>query len=110
MGCGSFVVVITPHTQREWGKVIGVGVHVYVCGPRKKIESYFSDRLTFSNICGRTSRRIYRLALPLRILETLCSLNKSRISVFNAHLTLFFRSITQLCLHNSIDKYRHLLN
>ena len=32
---------------------------------QKKFESYFSDRLTFSNIHGRTSRRIYRLALPL---------------------------------------------
>ena len=32
---------------------------------KKYFESYFSDRLTFSNIRGRTSRRIYRLALPL---------------------------------------------
>ena len=30
---------------------------------KKKFESYFSDRFTFSNICGRTSRRIYRLAI-----------------------------------------------
>ena len=51
---------ITPHAQRERGKVIGLGVVVYVCG-QKKFESYFSDRLTFSNIRGRTSRRIYRL-------------------------------------------------
>ena len=27
---------------------------------KKKFESYFSDRLTFSNIRGRTSRQIYR--------------------------------------------------
>ena len=47
---------IIPHTQHEQGKVMGVGV-LYVGGP-KKIESYFSDRLTFSNIHGRTSRRI----------------------------------------------------
>ena len=44
----------------EQGKVIGVGVHIYiyiyVCLWLKKIESYFSDRLTFSNIRGRTSR------------------------------------------------------
>ena len=36
--------------------MIGIGVHIlhiYVCGP-KKIESYFSDRLTFSNIHGIT--------------------------------------------------------
>ena len=42
----------------------------------KKIESYFSDRLTFSNIRGRTSRRIYRLVLALLSLETLSSLSK----------------------------------
>ena len=56
---------------------------------KKIFESYFSDRLTFSNIRGRTSRRIYRLALPLHAPEMLSSLNKSRISIFNAHLTLF---------------------
>ena len=49
----------------------------------KKIESYLSDRLTFSNSRSRTSRRIYRLALPLRAPETLSSLSKSRISIFN---------------------------
>ena len=50
--------------------MIGVGVHIYilyvficiyVCGP-EIFESYFSDRLTFSNIRGTTSRRIYRLS------------------------------------------------
>ena len=25
----------TPHAQREQGKVIGVDVHIYVCGPKK---------------------------------------------------------------------------
>ena len=38
--------LITLHAQRERGKVIGVGVHIqclYVCGPKKKFESYFSD-------------------------------------------------------------------
>ena len=35
------------------------------CG-QKKFESYFSDRLTFFNICGRTSRRIYRLAVTVK--------------------------------------------
>ena len=50
----------------EQGKVVGVVVLVYVClWTKKKIDSDFSDRLTFSNICGRTSRRIHRLALPL---------------------------------------------
>ena len=32
-------VIITPHAQRERGKVIGVGVHIYiclyVCGPKQ---------------------------------------------------------------------------
>ena len=70
----------------------------------KKFESYFRDRLTISNIRSRTSHRIYRLALPLRAPETLSLLSKSRISIFNAHLTLFVRRMTS---HNSIGKYRH---
>ena len=55
--------LITPHAQRERGKVIGCGVHIlYICLWTKKIfESYFRDQLTFSNIYSRTSRRIYRL-------------------------------------------------
>ena len=28
--------IVTPHAQRERGKVIGRGVHIYICG-RKKI-------------------------------------------------------------------------
>ena len=78
---------ITPHAQRERGKVIDRGVHIIICLWSKKIfESYFRDRLTFSNIDSRASRRIYRLALLLRALETLSSLSKSRISIFNATL------------------------
>ena len=69
---------------------------------KKKFESYFRDRLTFSNVDSRTSCRIYRLALLLRALETLSSLSKSRISIFNAHLTLLVRKMTS---HNSIGKY-----
>ena len=45
---------INYHAQRKRGKVIGVGVHyIYVCGQKKKFESYISDRLTFSNIHGK---------------------------------------------------------
>ena len=73
---------------------------------KKIFESYFRDRLTFSTIRSRTSRRIYRLALPLHAPEMLSSLSKSRISIFNAHLTLFVR---RMMLHNSIGKYRHLV-
>ena len=40
---------------------------------KKKFESYFGDRLTFSNIRSRTSRRIYRLVLSLRAPEMLSS-------------------------------------
>ena len=31
------LVVVTPHAQRKRGKVIGVGVrmYIYVCGPKK---------------------------------------------------------------------------
>ena len=86
---------ITPHAQCERGKVIGLGVliYIYMFVDKTKFESYFC-RLTFSNICGRTSRRIYRLVLALLSLETLSSLSKSRIFVFNAHLTLFVQRMT----------------
>ena len=72
----------------------------------KKFKSYFRDRFTFSNIHSRTSRRIYKLALLLRAPETLSSLSKSRISIFNAHLALFVHRMTP---HNFIRKYRHLI-
>ena len=58
---------------------------------KKKFESYFSDQLTFSNIRNRTSRRTYRLALPLHAPEMLSSSSNSRIFLYNAHLTLFVR-------------------
>ena len=93
--------VITPHAQRERGKVIDRGVHI--CLWSKKIfESYFSDRLTFSNIDSRTSRRIYRLALLLRAPETLSSLSKSRISIFKGALSHFriLLSILLIILNN----------
>ena len=105
----TLLMLVTPHVLRERGKVIGRGVHVYYIylWSKKKFESYFRDRLTFSNVDSRTSRRIYRLALLLRAPETLSSLSKSRISIFNAHLTLLVRKMTS---HNSIGKYRHLVN
>ena len=80
---------------------------IYMFVDEKIFELYFSDRLTFLNNHSRTSRQIYRLALSLRAPETLSSLSKSRISIFNAHLTLFVRRIMS---HNSIGKYRHLVN
>ena len=74
---------------------------------KKNFESCFRDRLTFSNVDSRTSRWIYRLALLLRAPETLSSLSKPRISIFNAHLTLLVHKMTS---HNSIGKYCHLVN
>ena len=56
---------------------------------KKIFQLYFSDRLTFSNIRGRTSRQIYRLALPLLSPEMLSSSSKSRIPYIIV-LTLFF--------------------
>ena len=73
------ILLVTPHAQRERGKVIGRGVHIYIyicLWSKKKFESYFRDRLTFSNVDSRTSRQIYRLALLLRAPETLSSLSK----------------------------------
>ena len=101
--------IIIPHVQHERGKVISVGVCVYICLWTKKIESYFSNRLTFSNICGKTSRKTYRQALPLLSPEKFSSLSKLRNFLFNAHCALFLRRMTKLQSLNSIGKYRQLV-
>ena len=95
--------------MRAGGYVIGAGVNIYVyiyiCLWSKK---YLNRTLAIdSPFQSRISRRIYRLALPLRAPEMLSSLSKSRISIFNAHLTLFVRRMTS---HNSNGKYCHLVN
>ena len=77
---------------------------------KKKFETYVRDRLTFSNIRGRTSRRIYRLAIPLLSPEIHCSLSILRILLFNAHLAQFVLRMTQLWSFNSIGEYRHSVN
>ena len=63
------------------GKVIGAGVHIYmcvcVCGRKKYLNHTLAIDPTFTNIRSRTSRRIYRLALLLRAPEMLSSLSKS---------------------------------
>ena len=74
---------------------------IYICLWTKKIESYFSDQLTFSNIRGRTFRQIYRLALPLISPETLSSSSKSRIFLYNAHLALFVQMDDTITRTNS---------
>ena len=66
--------ILLPVRASEQDKVIGVGVRIYMFVDKKNIfESCFSYRLTISNICSRTSRKIYRLALPLLSPETLSS-------------------------------------
>ena len=93
----SLHVIFTLYAHVQAGGYVIDGVHIYIytyvfyiyciyLWTKKKIESYFSNRLTFSNIRSRT--RIYRLALPLHAPETLSSLSKSRISIVNAHLAL----------------------
>ena len=90
-----------------WSGLVSIYIIYIMFVDEKNIWIYFSDRLTFSNIRSRTSPQIYRLAPPLCAPETLSSLSKLRIYIFNAHLTLFVRRMTS---HNSIGKYRHLIN
>ena len=85
-----------------------VYVYIHVCG-QKKIESYFSNQLTFSNIRGKTSRKISRLALPLLSPEKFSLLSKLRIFLFNAHCALFLRRMTELQSLNSIGKFGKLV-
>ena len=39
---------ITPHVQCERGKVIGCGVHIYVCGRKKYLKEIDSPFQTFA--------------------------------------------------------------
>ena len=80
---------------------------MYMFVDPKKIKSYFSDRLTFSNIRGRNSLQIYRLTRPLLSPEMLSSLSKLRIFLFNVHHALFVRRMT---VAQFLGKYRHLVN
>ena len=77
-------------TGKYYCKNMKYRINRYIClWTKKKTESYFNNRLTFSNIRSRTSREIYRLALALLSLETLSSLSELKISLFNAHLARF---------------------
>ena len=38
IGCGVHIYIFTPHAQRERGKVIGCGVHIYVCERKKYLN------------------------------------------------------------------------
>ena len=97
--------VVTPHAHvRAGGYVIGC---MFV-DQRKFLIVYFSNRLTFSNIRGRTSRLIYRPALPLLSPETL-SLS-SIFLYYNTHLALFVRMDDTITRTNASGKYCHLVN
>ena len=92
--------------------MIGRGVHIYIyiyicLWSKKNLNRTLEIDSPFQTLTVGLLRRIYRLALLLRAPETLSSLSKSRISIFNAHLTLLVRKMTS---HNSIGKYRHLVN
>ena len=60
-------IILLPPCGSEQGKVIVVGVHIYIYMfvDKQKFKSYFSNRLTFSKICGRTSRRFSYLMRTL---------------------------------------------
>ena len=88
---------ITPHAHaREGGYVIGAGVYIYMFVDQIFLGSNLSNQLTFSNIHGRTSPRIYRLALPLHAPETLSSSSKSRISYIMRTLLYLSGWMTQI--------------
>ena len=42
--------VITPHAQRERGKVIGRGVHIYICGRKKNLNRTLEIDLDFQTL------------------------------------------------------------
>ena len=97
----------TPHMKCERGEVIVVGVHV--CG----LKQFFNRNLAIDSpqtFAVELLVEFIDLALPLRAPEMLSSLSKSRISLFNVHLALFVRRVTQLQLHYPIGKYHHLVN
>ena len=88
------ITLVLSHAQHERGKVIGVGVHIYiilyVVVYQKKIESYLSDRLTFSNIRSKT--QLYRLTSSTTAFSRNTFLVENQgFSLYNAHLALFVR-------------------
>ena len=85
---------------------IYIAIAICLCGPKFFLNHTLAIDSSF-HLRSRTSRRIYKLDLSLLAPEKLSSLSKSRISIFNAHLTLFVHRMTS---HNSIGKYRHLVN
>ena len=62
---------------------------VCVCGPKTNFNSTLAIDSPFQTLVVGLLIKIYRLALPLLSPETLSSLSKLRIFLFNAHLALF---------------------
>ena len=102
---GMECVVLLPCTRSASG--VKVIVYIYMFVDEKIFESYLAIDSPFQTFAvGLLVELIDYVALPLRAPETLSFVSKSRISIFNAHLTLFVRRMTS----HSIGKYRHLVN
>ena len=102
-------VVITPHAHvRAGGYVIGAGVHIYTycLWTKKNLNRTLAIDSPFQTYTVGLLIEFTRLALPLRAPETLSSLSKSWVSIFNTYLALFVRKVTS---HNPISKYCHLV-
>ena len=82
--------------------MIGFGVHLYVYD-----QQSLNGTLAVDSLFQTLAVDFYRLALPLRVPETLYSLNKSKISLSYVHLSL---RMPLLRSHSTIGKYRHLAN
>ena len=103
---GSSYWQMLPRTCSASGLKWLVSIGIYVCGPKQFFNSTLAIDSPFSYNRGRTSRQIYRPALPLLSPVTISSSSKSRIFLYNAHLAL------SICLdgwhnypHKRIGKY-----
>ena len=103
---------MTPHAHARAGVMQSGLVSIYICVYMYMTKKVLNGTLAVGSPfqTRSTSHQIYRLALPLYAPEMLYSLSKSRISLFNVHLALFVRRMTQSRSHNPIGKYRHLVN
>ena len=84
--------IFIPHEQHERAKVIGVGVHIYVCGPNNFLNRTLA--ITVSNIRCTTSRRIYKPALPLLSPEMLPRCVNEGFSYLMHTLLYLFEGLT----------------
>ena len=82
----------TAHACTSKSYVIGAGAHL-VYDPLNSLNGTLVVDLPIQTSAVDFSL-IYRLALQLHAPETLSSLSKSRISLFNTHLALFVRRMT----------------